>query len=185
MKMSIANELFTTSGNATRTAIPIAQPKQTPRLHRAPPAAKAGRLEGKRQKQHGEYHDQSGVRADVLNAQRFRDAHHQAGDQRADHIAERAQHHGDEGHQHEHLPDKRVGGIERHQQRTRSPRQRQRDAKGDAKYAVGIDAHQCRDVTVLRRRTHRLAEIGGMQEHPERAAQRHRDDKGDEFCHGM
>ena len=119
----------------------------------------------------------------ILNPEGFGDPHHQAGDQRADHIAERAHDHGDEGHQHEHLSDKRVGRIERHQQRAGGAGQRQRDAKRYAKNPIGVDAHQRRHVAVLGRGAHRLAEVGGVQEHPERAAQQHRDDKGDQFGH--
>jgi len=181
MKISIANELFTTSGNAMATAIPIASKTRLRARRRFPP--EAGRLEGERQQQHGEDHDQPGVGADILNAQRFRDAHQQAGDERADHVAERAHHHRDKGHQGKHLPDKGISRIKRHQQRAGGARERERDAESDAKNPVGVDAHQGCDIAVLRRGAHRLAEIGGVQEYPERAAQQHRHHKGDQFGH--
>ena len=87
-----------------------------------------------------------GIRADELDAERLGDAHHQARDQRADDVAERAEHDGDEGHQHEHLPDERIGRVERHQQRAGGAGERQRDAERDREHAVGVDAHQHRDV---------------------------------------
>ena len=184
MKMSIANELLTTNGNAISTMMPIAsQIRLCVRPLIALSPAKSGRFEGERQEQHGEHHDQAGVRADELNAEGFCDPHHQAGDQRADHIAQRPQHHGDEGHQHEHLADKRIGRIERHQQRTGGARQCQRNAQRDAKNPIGVDPHQRRHVTVLGCGAHRLAKVGGVQEDPERAAQYHRHHKGDQFRH--
>ena len=42
-------------------------------------------------------------------------------------------------------------------------------------------AAQNRDVGLLRCRPHRLAEIGGVQEHPERTGERHRHDEGDQL----
>jgi hypothetical protein len=186
MKMPMANELLTTSGKAMRTAVPIVskrKPRVRTRVIIALSPAEAGRLEGERQKKHGEHHDQSGIRADILNPQGFGDPHHQAGDKRADHISQGPQHHGDESHQHKDLPDKRIGRIEWHQQRSGGARERQRDAERNAEYPIGVDAHQHRHITVLRRGAHRLAKIGGAQEDPECAAQRHRHDKGDELCH--
>ncbi|RTE67871.1 hypothetical protein BHE90_017754, partial [Fusarium euwallaceae] len=61
---------------------------------------------------------------------------------------------------------------------------RQRGAEGDREHAVRIDPHQHRDVAVLRCRTHGAAKIGGVQEYPEQAAQRHRDREGDQLGHG-
>jgi hypothetical protein len=40
----------------------------------------------------------------------------------------------------------------------------------------------CRDIAILRSGAHRLAEIGGAQEYPERAAQQHCHHKGDQLC---
>jgi len=57
------------------------------------------------------------------------------------------------------------------------------DAKGDAKNAIGIDAHQHRHIAVLGSGAHRLTKVGGMQEDPEGATQQHRDTESDEFGH--
>ena len=189
MKMSIANDDLHDQRQGDENHSPQREPQQGPRSqaqnrHRALPPPRPVGLKASVKQQHREHHDQPGIGADELDAERFRDAHHQACDQRADHVAERAEHHRDKGHQHEGLADERIGRIERHQQRAGGTRQRQCDAERDAEHAVGIDPHQHGDVAVLRRRAHRLAEIGGVQEHPERAAQRHRDHEGDQLGDG-
>ena len=185
MKMSIANELFTTSGSAMSTDDADRQPDQAlcASAHRALPPPRPVGLNASVSSSIANTTINPESAPTILNAERLGDPHHQARDQRADHVAERPQHHGDKGHQHEHLPDKRIGRIERHQQRAGGTRQRQRDAERDAENPIGIDPHQRRHVAVLGCGAHRLAEIGGVQEDPERAAQHHRHDKGDQFRH--
>ena len=187
MKMSIAKRTRHHQGKREHDQRERAEPKRArsaePPHHRVHPPNRPLGLRASVNEKHQEHHDQPGIGADELNPQRLCDAHHQAGDQRAGDIAQRAQDDGNERHQHEHLADHGIGRVERHQQRAGGARQRQRHADRDAEHAVGIDAHQHRHVAVLRRGAHRLAEIGRVQEDPESPAEHHRDDEGDELCH--
>src|SRR5271169_1747072 len=90
MKMSMANLLVTTSGSTSTTT--AKRPSHSALEFRNRPfiaspsshgsAGQTARPKRQRQEQHQEDHDQSGIGADELNAERFGNAHHEARYQR-------------------------------------------------------------------------------------------------------
>ena len=68
----------------------------------------------------------------------------QAGDQRAGHVAEPAQHDGDVGDQHELEPDRRIDGVDRREQHAGHADAGDADRPGEREDAAGVDPHERR-----------------------------------------
>src|SRR5439155_1432175 len=102
--------------------------------------------------------------AEEVRAHDLHRRHDQASQHRPHHVAEAAQHDDDVGEEHELQPRRGVDGVERRHQRARGADARDADRERQAVDLVGIDAHQCRRVVVLRRGAHDPARVGPLHE---------------------